>query len=270
MMDLAKGAAFRKALMETGRYRTDRSAPRPLSARLLGRFDSWYYLNFAWIVFRGWFTTVRGAYDTEHWAAHSLDCLDVAEWCGGDVEITGMEHAFASRPTVYIGNHMSMLETILLPSLVGHPGGCAAVVKESLLRYPFFGKMLQGTGPISVGRKNPRDDLRAVLKDGEAALRGGRSVLLFPQATRDAKFDPNAFNSLGVKLAKAAGVKVTPLAVKTDFMRNGSLIKDIGPLDRSKRIHLRFGPPFAVSGNGREAHQTVIRFIQESLKEWAG
>jgi len=42
------------------------------------------------------------------------------------------------------------------------------------------------------------------------------SVLIFPQTTRDLRFDPNKFNTLGIKLAKRAKVPVIPVAVKTD------------------------------------------------------
>ena len=97
------------------------------------------------------------------------------------------------------------------------------MVKESLLKYPFFGPVLGSREPIVVGRSNPREDLVAVLEGGEARLKQGRSVIVFPQSTRSSVFDPAHFNTIGVKLAKRAGVPVIPVALKTDAWGNGNL-----------------------------------------------
>jgi 1-acyl-sn-glycerol-3-phosphate acyltransferase len=92
--------------------------------------------------------------------------------------------------------------------------------------------------------------------------------VIFPQSTRTVGFDPAAFNSLGVKLAARAGVRVLPVALQTNFQTNGGRIKDIGPLDRFQPVRFRFGEPMAVSGNGRDAHQACVRFITATLREW--
>jgi 1-acyl-sn-glycerol-3-phosphate acyltransferase len=71
-----------------------------------------------------------------------------------------------------------------------------------------------------------------------------------------------------VKLAKKAGVEVVPIALKTDFWGNGKLIKELGRMDHHKHIHIKFGEPFRITGNGREENQKIIDFIKSSLKEW--
>jgi 1-acyl-sn-glycerol-3-phosphate acyltransferase len=95
-------------------------------------------------------------------------------------------------------------------------------------------------------------------------------VVIFPQATRSAEFDPAEFNSLGVKLAARAGVPVIPLALRTDFMGNGRLVKDLGPIDPGKGVYYAFGAPLQVSKTGRETHEAVVKFITTHLKAWGG
>ena len=85
---------------------------------------------------------------------------------------------------------------------------------------------------------------------------------------RSVEFKPEEFNTLGVKLAKKAGVAVVPVALKTDFWGNGKLIKEIGPLDHKKHIHIKFGEPMNITGNGKEENQRIIDFINASLQEW--
>jgi 1-acyl-sn-glycerol-3-phosphate acyltransferase len=123
---------------------------------------------------------------------------------------------------------------------------------------------------IAVARVNPRDDLKVVLTQGEAMLKAGVSVVIFPQATRSVEFDVAEFNTLGVKLAARAGVPLVPLALKTDFMGNGRVFKDLGYVDHRKTIHFEFGAPMDVKGNGREAHEAVVAFISSRLRQWGG
>ena len=49
---------------------------------------------------------------------------------------------------------------------------------------------------------------------------------------------------------------------------NGKLIKELGKIDHNKPIHIKFGEPFRVTGNGKEENQKIIDFIQSALKEW--
>ena len=270
MIPLDETARFQEQLYETGAYRTDPDRPLPAADRWFGRFDAWYYLGVVRSIYTGYLVASRGEFDHRQWAAHSLACLRTTEACGGDIEITGLENVYRlDRPPVVIGNPMSMIEAFTMPVLLNRTNNYVAVVKESLTTMPGFGAIMRAVDPISVRRENPREDLKTVLSQGQAYLKAGRTVVVFPQSTRSAVFDPKAFNSLGVKLAKKAGAPVIPLAVKTDFQQNGSLIKDLGALDRTKKIHLRFGAPIHVSGSGKAAQEQVVAFIAGCLKEWA-
>lgn len=107
-----------------------------------------------------------------------------------------------------------------------------------------------------------------MLNEGQRLIRNGCSLVIFPQSTRSARFDAANFNSLGVKLAKQAGTFVVPLALKTDFQANGRFIKEMGRVDPKKTVHIKFGRPLPVTGNGQQTHQKVIEFIEENLIRW--
>ena len=188
-----------------------------------------FYAPMIWIVFKAGCNAMRNQYDGEAWAQSSEGIAHALESVGCRIEAAGMEHFRSLEgPCVFIGNHMSTLETFVLPSMIQPWKDVTFVVKESLLKYPFFGPVLGSREPI-VGRSNPREDLVAVLEGGEARLKQGRSVIVFPQSTRSSVFDPAHFNTIGVKLAKRAGVPVIPVALKTDAWGNGNLLKDFGP-----------------------------------------
>ena len=142
------------------------------------------------------------------------------------------------------------------------------VVKESLNKHPLFGPIMRARNPIVVKRDNPREDFQTVMTKGKELLASGTSIIIFPQSTRSADFKPQEFNTLGIKLARAAGVQVMPVAIKTDFWENGKYLKELGALDRSKPIHMVFGQPFSIQGAGKDEHKQVVDFIITNLREW--
>lgn len=228
-----------------------------------------FYTNIVSIVVRAGRNAKRGRYDTAAWCSSSLETLQALERVGVTVEITGMNHFKAlDGPCVFIGNHMSTLETFVLPTIIAPFKESTFVVKQSLVDYPVFKHVMRARDPITVGRSNPRDDLRAVLEGGAEKLKAGVSIIIFPQTTRTPIFDPEQFNTIGIKLAKKAGAPVVPIALKTDAWGNGTLLKDFGKVDPSKKVRFAFGKPLVIKDRGIEEHQKIIEFITGKLKEW--
>jgi 1-acyl-sn-glycerol-3-phosphate acyltransferase len=163
---------------------------------------------------------------------------------------------------------MSTLETFALPAIIAPFKDVTFVVKRSLIDYPVFKHVMRSRDPIVVDRTNPRKDFEAVLDGGTARLKAGRSIVIFPQTTRTATLDPETFNTIGIKLARKAGVPIVPIVLKTNAWGNGRLLKDFGKIDRSKPVHFAFGKPLWIKGRGTEEHQAIIEFILKKLEEW--
>lgn len=213
---------------------------------------------------------LRGLYTTEEWALSSLAIMRILESCGGRFHITGLANLReCSNPVIFIGNHMSTLETMVLPFLIAQIMDVTFVVKDSLTKNRVFGPVMKSRDPIVVSRHNSRTDLTAVMTQGPEILAKGRSIVIFPQSTRRIEFRPGEFNSLGVKLAAKTGVQVIPFALKTDFWLNGLVVKDLGPLDpRHRDVYFKFGPPMDIRGTGKEENKAIIEFIRSNLAEW--
>jgi 1-acyl-sn-glycerol-3-phosphate acyltransferase len=247
-------------------YRTPAN-PRILLAKVFPSLL--FYSNLIEIVIRASRVAKRGEYGDDNWIESSLDVLRRLEQAGVKVEISGIENIEGqSGPVVFIGNHMSMMETMVLPVIIQPILPVTFVVKESLLNYPFFKHIMRSRNPVAVSRTNPRQDLKVVMSEGVSRLQAGVSVIVFPQTTRSHTFDPTQMSSIGVKLAKKAGVPVIPIALKTDCWQNGSWIKDFGKLDLSKTAHYSFGAPMLVAGKGDEEQAEINTFIVNKLQKW--
>lgn len=233
--------------------------------------DNWFYflLKYGMIVLRTRKQAMNNLYGKKEWTDSSFEIFRLIEKIGGLFKITGMENIMkVSEPVIFLSNHMSTLETMVFPCIIAPHRDVTFVVKESLVRHPLFGAVMRSRNPIVVGRTDPRKDFETVMTQGLELLDKGISIIIFPQSTRSTEFKPDEFNSLGVKLAKKAGVRVVPVAIKTDFWGNGKVIKEIGKLDHSRIIHMKFDEPFSVTGSGKDENQKIIDFIIENLEKW--
>ena len=250
-------------------YHTPEDTRRLLLDRLVFNSRIVFVTKFVNLLNKARKIALKGQYDTSEWINSSISIFKLMEKCGGRFSITGLDNIKNTQePVVFISNHMSTLETMAFPGIISPIRPVTFVVKDSLTTHPLFGPIMRARNPIVVSRSNSRDDLKTVLTEGKKNLAKGTSVVIFPQSTRSVEFKEKEFNSLGVKVAVKAGVKIIPVAIKTDFWGNGKIIKDVGPLDRSKKIYITFGEPIAITGTGKAEQVQVVNFIKEHLKTW--
>ena len=228
-----------------------------------------FYLRVLCVVIRASWKARRGVYDADQWVASSESVVRALESVGMrlNVEGLGVLRSF-DGPAVFVANHLSTLETFVLPCLIQPSKPVTFVVKESLVRYPLFGPVMRSRDPITVGRANPREDLAAVLEGGAERLARGISVIVFPQGTRHPEVQAGQFNSLGAKLAVRARVPLVPVAIDSRAWGTGRRVKDVGPLFPGIPVRLRFGEALPPAGRGNENHDAAVRFIVETVAAW--
>jgi len=252
-------------------YITDPDRKRSFFSKMFFSPKSSFYLQLYLIVRRSGRQALNGRYGDREWAESSREVMEALENVGVRFEVSGMDNMRkVPGPVVFIGNHMSTLETMVLPAIIEPVQHTTFIVKASLITMPVFGPVMRSRDPVLVGRTNPREDLKNVMEKGIEKLKAGFSIIVFPQSTRTSMFNPEDFNTLGVKLAARAGVPFIPIALKTDAWGNGRYIKEFGPIDPTKTVHICFGEPAKIAGRGTEEHEKIVAFIQDNLGRWAG
>jgi 1-acyl-sn-glycerol-3-phosphate acyltransferase len=231
-------------------------------------------LNFHWqfvgIVFRAAFQAKRGLYNDAEWAYSSHKIVHALESVGVQIEVTGLNYVReVEGPCLVIGNHMSSLETTVLPGFIRPIKPVTFVVKRSLMTYPIFGHVMRSRDPVSVSQADVRADFKAMMDGGQERLARGVSIIIFPEGRRMEQFTPERFNSIGVKLAARAGVPIVPVALLTDAWGIGKPIGDFGRIRPQRKVRFAFGPPIQITGRGTEEQQQILDFIRQKLDQWA-
>lgn len=229
-----------------------------------------FHLRFVGITFYCAWQAYRGRYNDDAWAQSSLRMIRYLENVGVRFEITGMDYLRQVRGAcLVVGNHMSSLETMVLPAIVQPIKQVTFVVKQSLLNYPIFKYVMQSRNPVAVTTTDARQDFKMMMEGGLERLHQGTSIIIFPEGRRAPQFEPEKFNSIGVKLASRAGVPIVPVALETSAWGLGKPIADFGPIDPTRKVRFAFGPPLAVEGRGTAEQATLIQYIQAKLDLWA-
>ncbi|HEX4422023.1 MAG TPA: lysophospholipid acyltransferase family protein [Kofleriaceae bacterium] len=110
---------------------------------------------------------------------------------------------------VVIANHESQADPFLLSFL---PWDMRWVAKESLFKQPLTGWAMKLGGDIPL-RRGEGDSVRACLLECEHALRGGISIMMFPEGTRSLDGELLPFKDGAFDLAIRAGVPILPIAL---------------------------------------------------------
>jgi len=263
---------YQRELTATGCYRTG-GAPcvrRPPSAWLTARFVFSISRVFPFCALYDLF----GCLTVREWERFCMSSVTMPEACGMKLDVSGFGARMAHKgPVVYVCNHISTLETILLPPTLIAFGPLRVVAKASLAHLPMLERAARNMGIVPLGRKDPKADLLALYEAGARHIAEGASFLIFPQGTRQDVFSRGRYSSIGAKLAEKAGVPLVPLAVDTRCLPTrekgvlGKVFRDFGTLDTARDIRLAAGPVIPC-GKARAMHEASFDWIAGKLEEW--
>lgn len=118
-----------------------------------------------------------------------------------------------TRPAVFIGNHQTELDVLMLGALF--PKYCSVTAKSSLKRVPFLGWFMSLSGSIFIDRKNNKNAREAMQGAADEVQAKRQSVYMFPEGTRSYAKDPMLlpFKKGAFHLAVQAGVPIVPCVV---------------------------------------------------------
>ncbi len=141
------------------------------------------------------------------------------------VQITGLSHIDPDRPYIFMPNHTSNFD---IPVLLSHlPVQFRWLAKAELFKFPLFGYAMKRAGYISIDRSNRKSAFES-LEQAAAAIRNGKSVMIFPEGTRSRDYTIHEFKKGGFVLAIKSGVPIVPVIIHGTWRimsKNGLMIR---------------------------------------------
>jgi putative phosphoserine phosphatase/1-acylglycerol-3-phosphate O-acyltransferase len=129
---------------------------------------------------------------------------------GVHVTVDGEEHLWSNRPAVFIFNHQSGIDPLLVCKLLRRD--FVGISKQEVRNIPVLGQLFELAGTIFVDRFNHAEAVKA-LEPAIDALRRGLSIAIAPEGTRSLGPKPGRFKKGAFRMAMAGGVPIVPIVI---------------------------------------------------------
>lgn len=156
---------------------------------------------------------------------------------GAKVVVEGADRVDWARPHVLVATHASVIDICALFRAAPIP--LRFMLKQEMTRVPFVGWYAKAMGMCFIEREGNRASMVRSLRAAAAIVRGGHSLCIFPEGTRNRDGVVGAFKPGAFQVALATGVQVVPVAMSG----SGAILPPCSFRVRPGTIHVRFGTP---------------------------
>jgi fatty-acyl-CoA synthase len=198
---------------------------------------------------------------SDMWSKRWARWLIGASGCA--LTVSGGDYIHEDRPVVFVSNHTSYLDSIVLMAALPWP--YLFVVAQAYAAWPVVGTAIRKAEYITVDRRS------AMTRAGsftviEAALRKGSSVLIYPEGRRGRGPQLEPFRAGAFRAAAATGCPVVPISVRGTrlIMRRGVRLLRRGSIDVT--IH----QPIAPTSNDRREIVRLRDAVRSEIEQRLG
>jgi putative phosphoserine phosphatase/1-acylglycerol-3-phosphate O-acyltransferase len=130
---------------------------------------------------------------------------------GLNLQIDGEQHLWSHRPAVFIFNHQSNVDLVIVARLLRRD--ITGVGKREIRDLPIIGKIMEAAGVVLIDRRDTARAIEAMTPLVDAMRVEGKSVCLSPEGTRAVTQKLAAFKKGAFHLAMQAGVPIVPIVI---------------------------------------------------------
>jgi len=174
---------------------------------------------------------------------------------GIDIRVRGEHHLWEHRPAVFLFNHQSAVDVLIIAKLLRRD--FTAIAKQEIALNPLVGPVFRVADTVFIDRRNHEKAVE-MLRPVVDTLRSGLSVAIAPEGTRSSGDRLGAFKKGPFHIAMQAGVPVVPIVIHnaSDVLPKG------GFFVRPATVHVDVLAPIATgdwSAASVERHVADVR-----------
>lgn len=205
----------------------------------------------------------------EKWSyASDLIALRLVQWAfkvmiwiaGTKAIVIGEENVPKDQPVLYIPNHKSSFDILLLYSRV--PGLTGFVSKDSMGKFYLLRDWMKKLHCLFLNRENPREGLKTILQ-GIENIKNGISMCIFPEGTRNKTDEMMAFKEGSLKMAEKTGCLIIPVALTN----TAEIFENHMPWIRPCKVVIEYGTPIDPKTLSREEQKHLGALCRDRIQE---
>ena len=182
------------------------------------------------------------------------------------VSVTGEEHLWSHRPAVFIFNHQSAVDVLILCKLLHRD--FVGISKQEVRRNPIFGPVFALAGTVFIDRSDRAKAIEA-MQPAVQALREGLSIAIAPEGTRSSTGKLGRFKKGAFHIALAARRPIVPIVIRNAL----DALPKHGIIARPATVDVVVHPPIAtdewsLDTLGREIG-AIEQLYRDTLQAWS-
>ena len=180
--------------------------------------------------------------------------------CGIRVAVRGLQNVNPEIPRIYMCNHQSFFDIWTILAFL--PVDFKFILKQELMKIPLLGPAMTQAGYIGIERKDPRKSVKSIALAAKR-IKGGASVLIFPEGTRSVDGRLQSFKRGGFNLAFKSGCDIVPVVINGSnrIAKKGSLRINKG----SYSLHIE--KPISLSDYRKKDIQRLMDNVHHAIAE---
>jgi putative phosphoserine phosphatase/1-acylglycerol-3-phosphate O-acyltransferase len=177
---------------------------------------------------------------------------------GIDLRISGEQHVWEKRPAVFLFNHQSAIDVLIIAKLLRRD--FTAIAKQEIATNPLVAPVFRVADTVFIDRRNP-EKAKEALKPVVRTLHDGLSVAIAPEGTRSAGDRLGPFKKGPFHIAAEAGVPVVPIVIHnaTDVLPKG------GFFVRPATVRVDVLPPISTDKWSAETIDKHVAFVRRKF-----
>jgi putative phosphoserine phosphatase/1-acylglycerol-3-phosphate O-acyltransferase len=177
-----------------------------------------------------------------------------------DLRVEGEAHLWSRRPAVFLFNHPSGVDPLLVAKLLRRD--FTAIGNEEIRRNRLFGPAFPFASVVFIDHSDTGKAIE-VLAPALEALRHGRSIAIAPEDTRSHTLHLGPFKKGAFRLAMRAGVPIVPIVFRNtlDVLPRGGIVM------RPATVEVVVLPPIDTSGWRRETLDAHVESVRDRYLE---
>ena len=184
----------------------------------------------------------------------------IAFLSGVKVKYIGLDKLIKDRPVLYVANHSSFFDTILVTPIL--PSTTAYIAKKSFAKIPVFAQMMKMTHSLFLDRDDIKQGLKTILAAIEL-IKSGISVFVFPEGTRSKTGEIAAFKEGSMKVSTKSGCPIVPISISN----TAAVWEDHFPKIEPHEVVIEILDPVYPENFDRDGQKHLGKYCRDLIEE---
>ena len=177
---------------------------------------------------------------------------------GIDIEVSGLENFAKNKSYVFMANHQSMLDVVVIALI---PQFVHVIAKKEMFKVPVIGQGMKIVEYVSVDRKGKMGGRKSIERAVSLIKEKKYSFLIFPEGTRSLNGKLQQFRRGGFYLALNSGVPIVPITISGSF----KLMPKYSFFIKKGKITVAFQKPVPVQGYDKSTLPELMEKVRYKI-----